>query len=184
MSETPETMGKRFARVIRAIMTRVIDRTAVHASSHMVVPGGRDTDANPVQADKLTTRSGRLLRAVLGAGGMAWKSPESTRRITQQNQYGMGVEIEIAVPYAKIHEEGGTIPAYSLLITPKMRRFFWAMWYETREDKWKGAALKRGGVTMPARTVEARPYIAPALADVRDDLGQIMREELRREFGA
>lgn len=179
-----ETIGKRFARVVKAIMVRVIDRTAVHASSHMVVPGSRDTASHPVKDDKLTTRSGRLLRAVLGASGMAWKSPDSTRRILHQNQYGFATEVEISVPYARIHEEGGTIPAYSILMTPKMRRFFWAMWYETKDSKWKGAALKRGGITIPARTVQARPFLNPGLEDVRADLGMIMREELQREFGS
>ncbi|WP_241279755.1 hypothetical protein [Chryseobacterium cucumeris] len=38
--------------------------------------------------------------------------------------------------YAKIHNEGGEI-----LITPKMRRFFWAKYKETGNDYWKRLAI-------------------------------------------
>ena len=38
--------------------------------------------------------------------------------------------------YAEIHNTGGKIP-----ITPKMRRFFWAKYYETENEFWKNMAL-------------------------------------------
>lgn len=49
--------------------------------------------------------------------------------------------------YAKIHNEGGKI-----LITPKMRRFFWAKYKETGKDYWKGLALtKKTHIDIPQR---------------------------------
>jgi len=57
------------------------------------------------------------------------------------------------IVYARIHNEGGEIP-----ITPKMRKFFWAMHYnEAGDDKkantpWKGLALTRKKtITIPMR---------------------------------
>ncbi|WP_185284959.1 phage virion morphogenesis protein [Elizabethkingia anophelis] len=49
--------------------------------------------------------------------------------------------------YAKIHNEGGKI-----LITPKMRRFFWAKFKETGKGYWKGLALtKKTHIEIPQR---------------------------------
>lgn len=49
--------------------------------------------------------------------------------------------------YAKIHNEGGKI-----LITPKMRRFFWAKYKETEKEYWKWLALtKKTHIDMPQR---------------------------------
>lgn len=49
--------------------------------------------------------------------------------------------------YAKIHNEGGKI-----LITPKMRRFFWAKFKETGKEYWKGLALtKKTHLDIPKR---------------------------------
>lgn len=49
--------------------------------------------------------------------------------------------------YAKIHNEGGKI-----LITPKMRRFFWAKYKESGKEYWKWLALtKKTHIDMPQR---------------------------------
>jgi len=47
------------------------------------------------------------------------------------------------VPYAKIHNEGGEV---SVPVTMDMRKFAWAMKYETGDDRWKGLALTRKSV--------------------------------------
>jgi phage gpG-like protein len=61
------------------------------------------------------------------------------------------------IPYAQIHNEGGTI---EIPVTPKMRKFAWAMHYkEAGSDKkantpWKGLALTKKEslrVTIPMR---------------------------------
>lgn len=49
--------------------------------------------------------------------------------------------------YAKIHNEGGQI-----LITPKMRRFFWAKYKETGREYWKNLAItKKTHIDIPKR---------------------------------
>lgn len=44
------------------------------------------------------------------------------------------------LPYAAIHNEGGTI---TMQVTPKMKRFFWAMYKKTEDEKWKWMALTK-----------------------------------------
>lgn len=47
-------------------------------------------------------------------------------RIKKTDYNGAIVGVDDAVKYAQIHNDGGEIP-----VTPKMRRFFWAMYYKT-----------------------------------------------------
>lgn len=52
-----------------------------------------------------------------------------------------------SVDYGQIHQEGGTIP-----VTAKMRKWFWAQYKETKNDKWKKLALtKKDHFTVPKR---------------------------------
>jgi phage gpG-like protein len=46
------------------------------------------------------------------------------------------------VPYAKVHNEGGVVNA-RIPVTPQMRKFAWAKFYETGEEKFKGLALTK-----------------------------------------
>lgn len=60
------------------------------------------------------------------------------------------ITIGSALPYSKIQQEGGKIT-----ITPKMRKFFWAKFKETKNPQWKGLALtKKTTINIPAR-----PYL-------------------------
>lgn len=55
------------------------------------------------------------------------------------------------LPYAEIHNNGGTI---SVPVTEKMRKFFWYMFKETEDSKWKYMALTKNDrltVKIPAR---------------------------------
>ncbi|MFA9212492.1 MAG: phage virion morphogenesis protein [Candidatus Methylacidiphilales bacterium] len=61
------------------------------------------------------------------------------------------VELGTTLPYAAIHNNGGK---FSILLTPKMRKFFWAMFYKTNNLKYKQMALtkkKRLPVRIPQR---------------------------------
>lgn len=44
------------------------------------------------------------------------------------------------IPYAAIHNNGGTIV---VTVTERMRKFFWAMYMKTENDKWKWMALTK-----------------------------------------
>ena len=53
--------------------------------------------------------------------------------------------------YAKLHNEGGVV---HVVITKKMRGYFWAMYKQTRLGKWKAMALNKNQsitFTMPKR---------------------------------
>ena len=65
---------------------------------------------------------GRALLMGTGAGAGTLKRG---LRIKQTSLNGAIVGMDEAIPYAEIHNVGGTIP-----ITPQMRRFFWAMYYQ------------------------------------------------------
>jgi len=59
------------------------------------------------------------------------------------------VVIQTDTEYAQIHNEGGTIEQTP---TPKQRRFFWAMFRQTKETHWKAMALaKKLKIEMPKR---------------------------------
>ena len=66
------------------------------------------------------------------------------------NQYR--VDVIVGVPYGAAHEFGVTVT-----ITPKQRRFFWAMRKLTGDDMWLALALS---ITY---TIPARPYLRPAI---------------------
>ena len=61
---------------------------------------------------------------------------------------GDSVEFSSQLPYAKIHNEGGTIT-----VTPRMKRFFWRKYYQTGEVMYRNLALKKTGstISMPQR---------------------------------
>jgi phage gpG-like protein len=46
-----------------------------------------------------------------------------------------------------IHQRGGVMNQ-----TPRMRSFFWAKWYETKEERFKWMALSKRAMTFPTRT--------------------------------
>ncbi len=119
----------------------------------------------------LSRRSGRLVRSILGshsfsAGGGATK--ESIREVKIGKGHLEGI-IGTTVPYAAIHEFGGTIS-----VTPKMKGFFWHMWYETGDTKWRAMALtKKQSFTMPKR-----PYLTPARDKAMPEVHNIFRDEI------
>jgi len=53
------------------------------------------------------------------------------------------------LPSARMHQVGGSIP-----VTAKSRKFFWAQWFQTRDEFWKKMALtKKGSFSVPARPI-------------------------------
>lgn len=50
------------------------------------------------------------------------------------------ITIGTYAPYAKIHNEGGTI---NIPITKKSRKYFWYMYKQTNDEKWKYMALAK-----------------------------------------
>lgn len=91
-------------------------------------------------------------------GGVPWKpskmnsntmvdSGELKRSIHTISKSPTEIVIGSDLPYASIHNDGGTIR-----VTDKMRKFFWAKFYSTGDGAWKGMALtKKTHITIPQR---------------------------------
>lgn len=112
-------------------------------------------------------KSHRELRGGMGASAR-YKTLTSARNhlmSSTQAHIGRGeVSIENPVPYAVIHNEGGTIVS-NPTITPKMRKYAWAMAYKLSGRK-RGSTGKRGkrtGGSKEAIPEEAKKWMALAL---------------------
>lgn len=73
-------------------------------------------------------------RAILRKDDILFDSIEVTESSTER------VVVSAGAAHAEIHNEGGMV---NIPVTKKMRKFFWAMYYETKEGKWKGMALTK-----------------------------------------
>lgn len=75
------------------------------------------------------------------AGGAILTSTGHLRdSIEVAEKTGNSITIGTYAPYAKIHNEGGTI---NIPITKKSRKYFWAMYKLTNDEKWKYMALSK-----------------------------------------
>ena len=83
---------------------------------------------NKVLTDRTVLRNSILARKVSGG-------------------FAVGVDLN-KVPYAKLHNEGGKVT-----VTPKMKKYFWAMYSKTGDELYKRLALKKPGsiIIMPKR---------------------------------
>ena len=119
----------------------------------------------PGEKGPLIKQSQDLMRAVLGGAGSKFDL-QVRRNVTK-------LMWQIFIPYAAIHEYGGKI---NLTITAQMRSFFWAMWYDTKDDKWKAMALTKKTsfqITMPKRAY-IEPSIKLELTFVQQKAAEIM----------
>lgn len=69
-----------------------------------------------------------------------------------------GVSVTSDTPYASIHNEGGTI-SRRVHITDKMRRFFWAKWMQTKDPRWKAAALTKKAAVSQTIHMPRRQFV-------------------------
>lgn len=79
------------------------------------------------------------------------------------------VEFSSSVPYASIHNQGGTIT-----VTEKMKRFFWAKYAETKDTSYKYMALMPVGKKI---VIPQRQYIGPH-PDIVRNIEQIISENI------
>lgn len=81
------------------------------------------------------------------------------------NQYSAG--IRVGVIHAAVHEFG----LFNHPITPRQRRFFWAMHRQTGDPMWKALALSA------TYTIPSRPYLRPAIdTEKQSAIAAIVRE--------
>ena len=112
-------------------------------------------------------------RALLTRSSRLKRSPRITYRTKG------AVKVGSDVPHARVHNEGAT---YTVRITPKMRRFFWAMFYKTGDVKFKYMALKRGTfkITIPKRQFMGVPEFLENRIELvlEDEVGAIFKRVL------
>jgi len=73
-------------------------------------------------------------RAVLVKSGMLRDSV----KVTESNPDR--VVVSASAKYAQIHNEGGII---NVRVTPRMRKYFWLMYYKTEDEKYRAMALTK-----------------------------------------
>lgn len=112
---------------------------------------------NIINAKRLTNRSYRLARSLVGKGQAGNAMNAEGRAVIESQNMDITIgSLSTAVPYAKIHEEGGvTSPHIIRSKSGKMLR-----WY----DK-SGNPVFARVVNHPGSNIPARPYLNPALND-------------------
>lgn len=93
--------------------------------------GWEDVTFSPWQARKDGSDSGR---AILTNTGYLRNELRITQATTRT------VKIVNDAPYSSIHNDGGTI---TVRITDRMRKYFWAMFYKTKQTRFKAMALTK-----------------------------------------
>jgi phage gpG-like protein len=81
---------------------------------------------------------------------------------------GNKVIVSSGKPYSRIHNEGGTINQ-TIQVTPKMRKFAWAKYYEANGGEpgdsgreWKGLALTKKQAINRTFTMPKRQFMGPS----------------------
>lgn len=121
--------------------------------------------------------SGRLARSIRHAERPGGEGYVSTT--WHPDQGVLTIEMGTRVPYAAAHEYGAV---RRVVVTRRMRAFFWARYYETGESRFKAMALsrRRSFVIKTPR----RAFAAPALEEERDDITRAARDLLYRHVAA
>lgn len=120
------------------------------------------------QENIVSNRTGRLVDSILGGRG----NKDHIRSVEFEND-SMVLTIGTKVPYAALLEKGGI-----RVVTDKMRRFFWAKYFETKDSDspisvmWSILRFKDTIIYRP------RPYFKPAVESVIPEIKQIFRENL------
>ncbi len=107
-------------------------------------------------------------KQVNSRGSLMMRSGNLRNSISSKIQ-GTDISFSSSLPYASIHNEGGTIT-----VTAKMKRFFWAMFYKS-----SGAIGKGGSQRNQRLSVEAQQWKNMALMKV----GQKMKVDRRQFIG-
>lgn len=116
-------------------------------------------------SDKLYTGRGSIRRALI-KGRKGNISKADFNLLFSEFEYGIDDE---EIKHANTHEYGDTRP-----ITVQMRKFFWAKYFETGLDLFKGLALTK----KTQLTWKPRPFLNPALEEFNDKELPLMLERI------
>lgn len=155
MFETMDYRATTFPEVLKQASYEILEKIGTRSSNYFAKGSGL-----PI-AGMVTDRTGRLLDAVMGGNG-------SIRKVEFQGDSALltiGVKGSI-VPYATLQEKGG-----SRIVTEKMRRFFWAKFFEGAQPKEMWSALRFKNIIQ----FPSRPYLEPAVRDVAIEIPEILK---------
>lgn len=181
-------LEKQLKKVLNAMPT-VIGQVAVsHFQENITKRQGVPTNGSLQRFKNRVFESGRGRgKGVLNDTGNLVDSIKIISR--SQNSVNVGIRAS-EIPYAELHQQGGKIP-----ITDKMRKLFWAKYYQhapaagrTRAkrststnqeaDFWKAMALKRKNstITIPKRQfMDVTPDLEKAiLRTIKTEMNQII----------
>ncbi|WP_454978121.1 phage virion morphogenesis protein [Capnocytophaga ochracea] len=99
---------------------------------------------------------------------------KNSLHITEQSADRVVISAGEKLPYAAIHNEGGTI---TVKVTEKMRKYFWAMYYKTQNNSYKAMALtKKTSLTIH---IPKRQFIGESYT-LDKQLEKLIIEEIHR----
>ena len=133
--------------------TEILNKIGVDSQMKYMKNGGE-------VGSRLSIRTGRLVRSILGQGG------EQIRDVTIGDNQAM-FSIGTKVPYAALHELGGI-----RTVTQAMRRFFWYKYKSTGDRKWKVMSGK-SSLYFPKRE-----YLRPAVYDNVNFIKQVLENKV------
>lgn len=118
----------------------------------------------------------RTLRQSFGKGEDALRTPLLSRNRNLMNSVQhrytpFKATVYNDLEYADIHNDGGPIQ-----VTERMKRFFWAKFYETKSEMYKWLALKPVGSII---TIPKRQFIGDS-ATLRNNIEKIIEAEITR----
>lgn len=131
------------------------------------ISGGFRFSAHPIPHSVSAKMSRKP--SISGGSDLEKGKKESIREVRVSGSQIQGI-IGSRVPYAEIQESGGDIKTK---ITRKMRKFFWARYYETGDDKWKGMALTSN--MFIRGKISARAYLQPAVKESKQIITDLFR---------
>ena len=110
---------------------------------------------------------------------LGWESEPTLNRskglmstIDVRPQGKSSIVVSANSPYAAIHQFGGTLKP-TIPITSKMRKFFWAKFYESGQTNWKALALTKKKELKPVIRIPARPYVTLTEEDLEEIIQSI-----------
>lgn len=142
-----------FEQTLREIGEEILEKIGSRAPSYF---------SSGYSSGSVSSQSGKLLDSIMG-GANSIREIEitpSTARFT----------IGSKLPYATIQEKGGV-----RIVTQKMRRFFWAKYFEAREI---GSPLTNMWSALRFKDIikyPPRPYLEPAVMDVAIQIPEIFK---------
>lgn len=185
----PDEFQKLFAarlteirRYMQEDLPRHIGKIAVdHYQDNFLLGGFMDEELKPWKPSK---RIGSSEGAAGGYGTLLSSRKELYNSIRYVAAKGRTV-VSSSLPYSRIHNEGGTVNQ-TITITPKMRKYAWARYYQANPDgkgseggMWKGLALTKKTAINRTFVMPKRQYMGRS-ATLNNLIVERMQKDVKR----